>query len=730
MARLGIAAVLAAMTMGSIAMTHAGDDPFLEAYAETYRFRNGRPSDFRLAPDGRSMLFLRGGSRDFVRSLYRLDLESGKEREVLTAEDLLAGAAEALTEQERARRERQRQSGRGITRYVPFEDGRRVLVPLSGRLYVVDLRDRKSTLLGPDEGGAISPQLSPDERRIAYARNGEVHVVDIADGSHRAITQGAGGSVVHGEAEFVAQEEMSRNEGFWWSPDSKFILYQRTDNAGLDVMKIMDAVRPDKEPSRWPYPRPGKTNADVRLGIVPVGGGETRWVEWDRKAFEYVAQVRWPADAPLTVLVQNRRQTEQQLLRVDPSSGATRPLLIETDDAWIDIDQNVPLWLEGDEGFLWTTERGGSWQLELRAPDGAPKRFLTPPELGFFELEMVDSTRRRVLVRGGSDPTQSHLFWVPLDGGRALQITSSSGVHDASGNGLPFVLSTATPSQPRRYMLHDGTKSTGVQLRSLEETPSLSPQLEFTSVGDDTRFHAVLIRPEEFDAKRRYPVIVHVYGGPTSQMVQQDASRYYLDQWLANRGFIVVAIDGRGTPRRGRDWSRSVRHDLIGKPLEDQAAVVQLLGRRYPEMDVERVGIYGWSFGGYFSAMAVARRPDLFKAGVAGAPVVDWLDYDTHYTERYMDLPEANPQGYRDTNVLTYAAKLERPLLLIHGTADDNVYLVHSLKLADALLRAGRPFDFLPLPGHTHSVREPVVVEALWGRVAAYFEQHLGNPAP
>ena len=227
---------------------------------------------------------------------------------------------------------------------------------------------------------------------------------------------------------------------------------------------------------------------------------------------------------------------------------------------------------------------------------------------------------------------------------------------------------------------------------------------------------------------RKYPVIVHVYGGPTGQMVRKSSRRYLLDQWIADHGYIVVCVDGRGTPSRGRDWQRAVKHDLIGIPLDDQVAALEGLGRKWDALDLSRVGIYGWSFGGYFSAMAVMRRPDVFAAGVAGAPVVDWLDYDTHYTERYMGLPEENPSGYEAANVLTYARDLSRPLLIIHGTVDDNVYFMHSLKLADALFRAGKHYEFLPLAGFTHMVPDPLVTERLYARIMRFFEENVKKP--
>jgi dipeptidyl-peptidase-4 len=238
------------------------------------------------------------------------------------------------------------------------------------------------------------------------------------------------------------------------------------------------------------------------------------------------------------------------------------------------------------------------------------------------------------------------------------------------------------------------------------------------------------VRPADYRPGTAYPVIVSVYGGPHSQQVTQAGRNYLLEQWLADHGFMVVSIDGRGTPARGRAWERALKGNLIDSPLADQVEALHALGASHPELDLTRVGIYGWSFGGYFAAMATLRRPDVFRAGVAGAPVTDWRDYDTHYTERYMDLPDSNAEGYRAASTLTYADRLERPLLIAHGTADDNVFFLNSMKLCDALFRAGKPFEFLPLTGFTHMVPDPLVTARLYQRIAEFLEDHVARAAP
>jgi len=702
---------------------------FLDRYAETFRFRLGRPTGINPTPDGRTVLFLRSGPRSFVRNLYELDLDSGEERVLLTAEDLLQGEEEQLTAEEKARRERMRLAARGIASFELSPDGQRLLVPLGGRLFVVERNDGKTRELKSDAGAPLDARFSPDGSKVACVRDGELYVIDVASGRERQLTRGAGGTVTHGLAEFVAQEEMGRHHGYWWSPDSRSLVYQQTDTAGVEVFHIGDATHPEKKPDDWAYPRAGKQNAAVRLGIIPLKGGKTTWIDWDRKSYEYLAVVRWKPDAPLTLLVQNRRQTAERLLTVDVRDGSTATLLDETDDAWINLHDEMPYWLPGGEQFLWLTERGGAEQLELRNRTGELVRPLNEVDFGLQAFERYLPESNAVILRASQDPTQSHLFRVSLDPRSPAvdRLTETTGVHNViSGGSSPvFAYHSATPDGDESYRVVDSKGTPVGTLKSVAEQPGFVPSLEFVKVGDRPDFNAVLVRPRTFDSKRRYPVIVHVYGGPGAQTVRRDWRRYLIDQWFADHGYVVVSIDGRGTPGRGRAWERSTKGDLIRLPLEDQATALEALGERFEELDLSRVGIHGWSFGGYFTAMAVARRPELFRAGVAGAPVTTWQDYDTHYTERYMDLPQNNPEGYEAASVLTHAGGLSRPLLLIHGTADDNVYFMHSLKLADALMRDGLEFEFLPLPGFTHMVTEPAVTRRLYLRMLEQFDRHL-----
>jgi dipeptidyl-peptidase 4 len=702
---------------------------FLSQYASTYHFSLGQPTAFQIADEGDVVLYLRSGPRSFIRNLYEFEVATGKERLLAAADDLLKGATEQLSPEELARRERSRSAARGIASFELSHDGQQVLVPLSGSLYVIDRKSGKSHELKSNSGYPIDARFSPDGKSIALVRNGDLYVIDVASGAERRLTSGANETLSHGLAEFVAQEEMHRMHGYWWSGDSQQIAYQETDTAAVEELHIADPKNPDKPAHVWRYPRPGHVNAVVRLGIIPAAGGDTTWVKWDREKYLYLATVRWEKDSPLTILVQNREQTEELLLAINPTTGSSTELVKETDPAWVNIDSGMPHWLDDGKQFLWSTERRSAWQLELRNRVGHLAKTLTPAEICYRSLAGVDEAQGIAYFIGGADPTQSQLFSVSLqeNGAQPKQITTARGLHSAvfAKHGGVHVVSEQTLEGDIHQRVYRGDQTLAGEIPSLSEKPPFATNLELTVVSQDPPLRAAIIRPRNFDANRRYPVIVHVYGGPHAQTVLASGRSYLLEQWLADQGFIIVSIDGRGTPARGHDFERSIKGNFVELALADQVRGLKALGQKHPEMDLGRVGIFGWSFGGYMSAIAVMRRPDVFHAGIAGAPVIDWHDYDTHYTERYLGLPEKNASGYSASSVLTYADQLSRPLLVIHGTADDNVYFLHSMKLCDALFRAGKPFEFLPLAGYTHMVPDPVIIKRLNGRIADFFAAHL-----
>lgn len=722
-------------------MTHAADpaaghDPFLREYAETRRYANGRPVGVKLTPDSKTVLFLRSGPKSTVQSLYAFDVASGKTEEVLTAEEILKGASQELSVEEKARLERMRNAARGIIGYQLSEDGRFIATSVSGKLYLIERATKKVRELKTGKGGApLDPRFSRDAKKLAFVRNDELYVLNVATNAVKQLTRSAREHVTNGLAEFVAEEEMGRFAGYWWSPDGKTLAYEHADASKVEKFAIADPTHPERGAEVFPYPRPGKLNTEVTLGLIPATGGRTTWVSWDRAAFPYLATVRWPKKGPLTILVQNRTQTEQVLYAVNPKTGATKELLREKDEAWINLDQEFPHWLEGGQSFLWYTERNGGPEVELRNADGSLDGSLIPPDIGFEALVGYDDATGTAYFSGSPEVTELRLYRVKK-GQKPERVKTDLG--DGSGmtaaqlskDGAVLVVhETSLTSMLRSSVWRaDGTRVG--DLPSVALDPPQKPNIELRKVnaGQPQPFDVYVVRPQSFQKGRKYPVIVQVYGGPHHLEVNRTMGTKLLVQWFANQGFVIVAIDNRGTTnRRGRAWERAIKHDLAGIPMDDQVAALRQLGKELPELDLSRVGIMGWSYGGYMAALALLRYPEVFKVAVSGAPVTDWRDYDTHYTERYMGLPQAHAAEYDKASLLTHAQKHSGSLLLIHGTGDDNVYFFHTLKFSDALFRAGKSHTVLPLSDFTHMVADPLVTQRLQQRVAQHLKDAL-NP--
>jgi dipeptidyl-peptidase-4 len=697
------------------------DDKLLADAAATFNWRLGIPAPLAITPDG-AVLFRRTPGRDFASDLYELS-STGQLRTLASAAELLGAAEEQLSDAEKARRERTRTATRGVVDIDVSEDGKTVMVPLGGKFFLIERATGKRSVLDP-AGPAYDPHLSPDGTTVAFVRDGDVWIA--APGrAPRQLTRHPEG-FEYGVADFAAQEELGRTRGFWWAPDSKHIVVQRSDLRKIETLFVADARHNDRPPVPFRYPRAGTPNAIVDLGIVDIRSpGELRWLTWDRAKYEYLVSVSWKPSSPLTALVIDRDQVDVAVLTFDPRTGASKAVLTEHDDAWLNVDVGAPRWLEDGSGFLWMTEASGQWQLQLHAPDGKLVRTLTTPEIGLRDLAGVDDGA--AIVVASSNPLRQDVWRIPLDGGAPVRLSSGDGVASAAiAKHGTVVVHTALAAGGRQIAAigKDGRH----ELPSAAEQPALVPTTALETVDIAGRTHHVAItRPRLFDKTRRYPVLLKVYGGPHAVTVQDARNDYVMDQWYADAGFIVVRSDGRGTPHRGRAWERAILKDLISIPLDDQIAALQAVGARHPELDMTRVGVFGWSFGGYFSALAVLLRPDIFKAGIAGAPVTDWTLYDTAYTERYMKTPQANPEGYKSTSALTHAGKLERPLLIIHGITDDNVHFAHTLALVEALYVAGKRAEVITLSA-THMVPDPKLNLAREQVQVDFFRDHLGPP--
>ncbi|MBU2653720.1 prolyl oligopeptidase family serine peptidase [Acidomonas methanolica] len=728
---LSLRRLLAVGTLLLAAPAYSSSSPAAEScfstLATTRNFSLGLPRAAVLTPDGRSVLFLRSFPRDTVLHLYRYDLTDGTTHELAAAG---GDTPEHLSVEEKARRERARLSLSGITEFHAAPDGATLIAARGGQILRVPVADGAAT---PLPGSWTAPRLSPDGTRMAAVRDDDLYVVDLAGGATTRLTQGGSPDFTHGLAEFAAAEELERPDGAWWSPDGTTLLYEEADSRAVEKHYIANPATPQTPPIMFRYPRAGTNNARLRLGLVAAKGGETRWVDWDSTGFPYLGRVVWRKTGGLFLVVLNRAQTEERVLAVDPATGATRVVLTDTDPAWLNLTPvehagglALPYALE-DGRFLWAAQRGAHWQLELHRADGGIERVLTPQSLPYLALLDVDEAKGAAVIAADPSRIDTRILRLSLKDGAVTPLVTSPGRH----------LARFTKDLHGRFVddanLADGTRAVTVRdaatgaviatAPSVAEHRSFPVHAAFTRAGP-LALDAVVIRPRNFTQGRRYPVILSVYGGPGVKLVNDTPATYAPEQCLADHGYIVVSMDGRGTPERDHDFERAIKNDLIDLPLQDQIDGLKSLGARIPEMDLSRAGVYGWSFGGYFTAMAVLRRPDVFATGVAGAPPVDFADYDTAYTERYLGTPQADPEGYRRSNVLTYAEHLSRPLLLLHGLTDDNVYFENTMKLTQALLRAGKPYDLMLLPG-THMLADPVLRARVDEARAAWFARVL-----
>ncbi|MBF6060791.1 S9 family peptidase [Nocardia terpenica] len=699
-------------------------DSFPRRSARTQRFTLGAPRAFTVAPDGARVAFLRSTSgTDTASSLWVLDVAQGEERVAADPRVLLNGAAEDLPPEELARRERSREGGGGIVGYGTDDAVELAAFALSGRLFVAGLRDGETREL-PTAGPAIDPRPSPDGRHVAYVAHGALRVVSAEGKDERALAEPESAEITYGLAEFIAAEEMGRSRGFWWSPDSQRLLVACVDNAPVRRWWISDPARPERDPQRVAYPAAGTDNADVRLFVIGLDGVRTE-VVWDRVRYPYVAHVHWSqAGAPL-LLVQARDQRSQLSLAVSPQTGSTRVVHADEDPVWLDLFPGTPCWSRSGR-LVRIADEGDARVLVVG------ERALTGPRL--HVRAVLDAGHDDVLITasagvGAAAPETGEVHVYRVDELGLERISREPGVHTAVRAGGVTVLVSTTLERPGAEVrvLRDGTRV--ATIASSAEDPGLSPRVTLTEAGA-RRIPCAVLLPRDHDGKTPLPVLMDPYGGPHGQRVFAAHNPHLISQWFADQGFAVVVADGRGTPGRSPAWEKAIRDDLAAVVLEDQVHAIHALAEDFP-LDLDRVAIRGWSFGGYLAALAVLRRPDVFHAAVVGAPVTDLRLYDTHYQERYLGHPDERPEIYRRNSLiddagLVDAADPHRPMMIIHGFADDNVVVAHSLRLSSALLAAGRPHEVLPLSGITHMTPQESVAENLLHLQLDFLRRSLG----
>ncbi|MGK4585501.1 prolyl oligopeptidase family serine peptidase [Kitasatospora sp. HPMI-4] len=665
-------------------------DPFLALSARTGRFTFGAPRAFTLAEDGSRLLLLRStGPEDPVDRLHLLDTATGQERLVADPAALAPGRSghrDELPAVERRLRERTRLVAAGIGGYAATADLSAAVFVLDGRLFRTDTATGTSTEL-PVAGPAFDPRPDATGERVAYVAEDALYVtpepapLSPADGAR------------WGVAEFAAAEELGRSRGHWWRPDGRALLATRVDESALPRRYFADPAHPGEPAEDFAYPQAGGPNADVQLWVLGLNGSRVR-LRWDAAAFPYVCAVSWASDEELLLTVADRLQQNVLLLTADPATGEARELSRTTDEFWVDDLPGTPARLS--DGRLLTAH--DTPQARGLALDGEPL-----DTTGLQIRRVVGRWRGRLLCETGQgDPADQYVHLIDPDGGAPELLTTGPGTHSALAAAGTLLLTSADTEGIRRRLLLDGLLD-GRVLPLADLSAALPhrvrPQLARVT---DRALPTAVVYPRDHTPGRRLPVLLDVYGGPGFQAVAAEPRRWQLRQWWADQGFAVVTTDNRGTPFVSPDFTRAIFRRFSQVALDDQVDALHALAERHLDLDLGRVGVRGWSYGGYFAALAVLRRPDVFHAACAGAPPTDFRQYDTAYTERYLALPQDNPEGYAGDCLLTDAPGLTRPLLLIHGLADDNVHPSHTLLLSEALTKAGRPHGVLPLPGVTH----------------------------
>jgi dipeptidyl-peptidase-4 len=710
-------------------MTSRQQLSFPRQYARTQRFTLGAPRAFTVSPDGARVVFLRSASgTDREGRLWVLDLDGkgrqAQERPAADPQTLLGGAEEALPAEERARRERSREGSAGIVGYAVDEAVELAAFALSGRLFTAELRAGTAREL-PVPGPVIDPRPSPDGRHIAYVAQGALRVTGAEGDGDRALAEPEDEHTTYGLAEFIAAEEMDRSRGFWWAPESDRLLVARVDERDVQRWWVADPAHPDREPEQIAYPAAGTPNAEVRLFLLTFDGDRTE-VNWDQARYPYLARVHWSAAGAPLLLVQSRDQCTQLYLAVDPESGTTRTVHVDEDPVWLDLFPGVPAWAP-DGRLVRIADEGGARVLTVgdRALTGAQLQLRAVLDIGENDVLISAAAGEE-----SAEPEIGEIHVYRVNELGIERISEGAGVHSAVRSGGVTVLASSRTDVAGAsvQVLRDGKQIAVVA--SYAEEPVLTARVRLCEAGRHRIPCAVLLPTDYQESDGPLPVLLDPYGGPHGQRVLAAHNPYLTSQWFADQGFAVIVADGRGAPGRSPGWEKAIKHNFP-LTLDDQIEALHALAGLFP-LDLGRVAIRGWSYGGYLAALAVLRRPDVFHAAIAGAPVTDLRLYDTHYTERYLGDPAAQPEVYTANSLvtddgLTSPEEPARPLMIIHGLADDNVVMAHSLRLSSALLAAGRAHEVLPLTGVTHMTPQERIAENLLLLQVDFLRRGLGT---
>ena len=679
-----------------------------ELAARTRRFSYGAPRALAVAGDGSRVVFLRsGGPEDPADRLYVYDVATATERLIVDPATLLAADGD-LPPEERALRERLRLSASGIGSYAMDPAGTVAVFPLAGRLFRADLVSGAVTEV-PTAGPVIDPRPDPSGTRIAYVTGGALRVTDPDAGPEPpdALIAGEEG-VTWGLADFIGAEEFHRFRGYWWAPDGRSILAARVDEARVPRWTLHDPAAPEAPPRTVAYPHAGAANAEVTLHLLDLDGG---WVDvhWDRETYPYLVAVSWTELGGPLITVLRRLQQHGLVLAIDPRTGETQVHAELADPRWVEPVPGTPAYL-GDGRVLVGGELAhDGYDARCLFADGS---LLTPPALYVHRVVTRLRDGDLLIEASENEPSEQHLYRVTTHPGApvvdAKRITSGSGWYLGAGGGDTIVIGAWSFDHAGVVwsVYRDGAKVG--ELTNLAATPPYQPRPALERVTD-RRLPTGVLYPRQHVGGRKLPVLVDVYGGPGHQEVIAARSARWLErQWWADAGFAVVVVDNRGTPGVSPSFEKVIHRRMADVVLGDQVDALHALADKHPDLDLSRVAMRGWSFGGWLSGLAVLRRPDVYHAAVVGAPVTDWKLYDTAYTERYLGLPADGSDVYAHHSLVELAGEPPlrpgdaRPMLLVHGMVDDNVVAAHTLRLSAALLRAGRPHSVIPLPGASH----------------------------
>ncbi len=695
----------------------------------------------QISPDGERVTFLQGrADNKLQQDLWEYHIADGKKRMLVDSTALLGGAEE-LDEVELARRERQRISATGIVEYGIAPDGKALLFPLGGDLYYLPIGGEPRRLTETD-ATETDAKVSPGGAFVSFIREKNLYIIDLATGKERAVTTEGAGPVTFGMADFAAQEEMYRSTGYWWAKDDSRIAFTKVDESGVTLVNRYEISADGVTSIPQRYPFAGEDNAIVQLFVVTLANGDLMEVELGADKDFYLPRVAFSPDGTLAVQKQSRDQKRLDLILADPKTGEQQIVLTEQSKTWINLHSDLHFFADGSH-FTWTSERSGFRHIYLYAKNGEMVRQLTSGNWPVSEssrrgggIKAVDEEGGYIYFTGWSvTATEQHLFRVLLSGeGVVTRLTEAGGWHSAevAPDGSFFIDNGSSPDRPPYSAIRDrdGNLLIYITENALDETHPYFPYLpnhrprEFgvieTSDGVELQYELTL--PTDFDAAKQYPAVVYLYGGPGGASVKKYWS-VGLNQVLAQNGFVVFTVDNRGTGDRGTAFDDMIYKNMGDFEVRDQVTGAKWLADK-PYVDASRVGVYGWSYGGYMTLLCMFKAPEVFKAGIAGAPVVNWRLYDTHYTERYMGDP-ADGDFYERSSPITYVDGLEGNLLLIHGMADDNVFFDNSVQLMAALQQAEKQFELMTYPGKRHGIRGEAERVHLNQMRLDFFKRHL-----